>query len=289
MVGGHMDYSKALRADWQWREWYGGQRVRDRPFIGITVDISEVGGGAGDSKASPRASDPPRLRLDCGAAYADAVTRAGGLPVLLVPDVVHAGACAGLCDGFVLTGGGDPRMEPFGEVTHAAAEPMHERRQAFEVALLRALERDWPHKPVLGICLGMQMMALLAGGRLNQHLPDTLPTAARHRNAAAVGAMTVAGARACHAILVDRVAAAAARVEWLAGHAENSMVDSHHHQAMESAGALSVVARSDDGVIEAVAASTRPFYLGVQWHPERTTCEVLGAQLFQRLVQSARG
>ena len=64
-------------------------------------------------------------------------------------------------------GGDDPRTEPFGEPTHPKATPVEPERQAFETALLEELQRR-PGAPVLGVCLGMQMMALHAGGKLNQ-------------------------------------------------------------------------------------------------------------------------
>jgi putative glutamine amidotransferase len=243
------------------------------PLIGITVDVAEVAGG--------------RFRLDCSAAYADAITAAGGIPILLTPDPALVDGYLALCDGFVLTGGDDPRTEEFAphhDATHPAAKPIHARRQAFETALLQALQNHRPQTPVLGICLGMQMMALHAGGRLNQHLPDSFPTADRHRREGP------SGSRASHTIRIDPAAAARAGHHWLGGHAgsADATVDSHHHQAVAVGGSLAVVGHSDDGLIEAIAAPGRRFYLGVQWHPERTRAEALGAELFRRLIAAAR-
>ena len=65
------------------------------------------------------------------------------------------------------------------------------------------------------------------------------------------------------------------------------VVHSHHHQAMTSAGSLTVVATSDDGVIEAVQDVNRLWYIGVQWHPERTEDVQLGQGLFTQLVKSS--
>jgi putative glutamine amidotransferase len=241
------------------------------PLIGITVDMTEVAGG--------------QFRLDCSAAYADAITAAGGTPILLSPDPALIDRYLTLCDGFVLTGGDDPRTEEFAphhDPTHAAAKPMHPRRQAFEAALLKALLHHRPQTPVLGICLGMQMMALHAGGRLNQHLPDSLPTADQHRREGP------AGNRAAHPIHIDPAAAATAGIPWLgAAAAVGDLVDSHHHQAVADPGSLAVVGHSGDGLIEAVAAPGRPFYLGIQWHPERTRSEHFGAELFRHLIAAA--
>ncbi|MCA9285368.1 MAG: type 1 glutamine amidotransferase, partial [Phycisphaerales bacterium] len=193
-----------------------------RPCIGLTADAES------DRYFSRRS-------------YADAVAAAGGLPVIL-PPVACAAESVRRCDAIVLTGGDDPIMEAFGRPTHPQATTVDPARQAFELALLRALDAD-ADKPVLGICLGMQMMALHAGGDLHQHLPETLPTHAEHWG------------RMHHAVR---------------GSLGSGTVLSHHRQAVADAGRLAVVASAPDGVIEAVADAGRRFYLGVQWHPERT-------------------
>jgi putative glutamine amidotransferase len=120
--------------------------------------------------------------------------------------------------------------------------------------------------PVLGVCLGMQLMGLHAGGALDQHLPDSLPSAAMHWD------------EGSHEIECEL---------------GTGIVYSHHRQALTDAGALQVIARARDGVIEAVQRADRGsgragMYLGVQWHPERTENESLGVDLFARLVREAR-
>jgi len=227
--------------------------MHQRPIIGITPDIELNARG--------------REVAIVGLAYADAIVRAGGVPIVLAPCVERIDEQVALCDGFVLTGGGDPRMEEFGEPTHASASLMHARRQAYELALIDRLMAGTP-APVLGVCLGMQLMCLKAGGRLEQHLPDVLPSAARHRNAS-------------H--LVEPVAG-----EVPPGLLARGMVDSFHHQAVRESGRLRVIARSDDGVIEAVCDPERPFYVGVQWHPERTADAALGAGVFSSLIAACR-
>ena len=137
----------------------------ERPVIGIAPDVVE-----------PR---PRSVRAMCPLTYARALFAAGGWPVILPPIVEMIPEHLERCDGFVLIGGDDPRMEPFGVPTHPKATPVHELRQAFDMALLRAL-MERPETPTLGVCLGMQMMALVAGGSLDQHLPETLATAERH-------------------------------------------------------------------------------------------------------------
>lgn len=192
--------------------------------------------------------------------YVDAVRAAGGLPVVL-PSLADLDADdLGRFDGVLLSGGDDAHVEHWGFDRHPQAEPMDLLRHQGEVRVLEALDRR-PDLPVLGVCLGMQLMALHAGGRLEQHLPDVLATADHHRG--------------------DRLH----RVHGTLGTGD---VASHHHQAVADPGRLRVLMHADDGVIEAVDDPTRPFALAVQWHPERTPDAALGAGVIRRLVEAAR-
>jgi len=173
-----------------------------------------------------------------------------------------------LCDAFVFTGGDDPKMEEFGVPTHPKATPMDPRRQAYEVGLLRALQTKRPDVPVLGICLGMQLMSLVAGGSLEQHLPEVLATHGDHYGQE-------------HEVIAKSHALRDIGLE-LSGR-----VASHHRQAVREAGPLEVVARSHDGVIEAVRDGRRAWCVGVQWHPERTSATGPGQRVFDRLVAMA--
>jgi putative glutamine amidotransferase len=224
--------------------------MRKAPLIAITTDIDE-----------PK---PDRPRADCSLAYADAVVRAGGMPVFLAAVVEQIGEHVDAFDGFVLTGGDDPRMEMFGEPTHAAAKPVHPRRQAYEVALIRTL-LSRPDVPVLGICLGMQMLALVSGGKLDQHLPDHLESSEDHRH------------NRVHEIRPSGDT-------WLA----TGPVTSSHRQAVTDPGAFRVAAVSHDGVVEAIARPGPGFCLGVQWHPERTDDARLGDGVFAKFVAAAK-
>ena len=216
----------------------------DRPIVGLTCELWE------------RESGP---RPFAALAYSEAVTRAGGIPIMLPPIEQRLPEFFALCDGFVLTGGYDPITEPFGVPTHPKATPVDPRRQQFELAVLDHASTN--RVPTLGVCLGEQYMALHAGGELDQHLPETLATHERHWDRQ-------------HDIIPCHEAAGF----------ERAACASTHRQAVRDPGSLTVVAMSDDGVIEAVADLDHPFYLGVQWHPERTTTPALGQALFDRLV-----
>jgi putative glutamine amidotransferase len=158
----------------------------------------------------------------------------------------------------------DPGL--YGEAGHPETRDVDEVRDAGELALLReALARDLP---VLGICRGIELLVVASGGRLYQHLPDVVGHD-RHRPAR--------GEFGSHDVRVQpgtRVAAAVG---------ERLTVASHHHQGIADPGALSPVAWSDDGAIEAVEAADRRFVVGVLWHPEARA----DARLFAALCAAA--
>lgn len=218
-----------------------------RPFIGIGADLAR------DEQARPR----HQVR----ATYVDAVVRAGGIPVILPASAEARCAALDRLDGVVIVGGDDIDVRPFGVPLHPMARVMDPERQSAELAMLAALDAR-PAMPVLGICLGMQLMGVHRGATLIQHLDDRIPDAARHRD--------------------DRVHA----VETAIG---RGPVASWHHQALADAPGFAEIGRSDDGVLEAIRDDGRPFYLGVQWHPERTADPTLGDGVFRLLVQAARG
>lgn len=218
------------------------------PLIGITTDVVGIDG---------------RERCAMYPSYARAVAAAGGVPVLLAHEPGAIDVLIARLNGFVFTGGDDPMMEPFGVATDPRATRLHPDRQAFETALLRRLAESRPETPVLGICLGMQMMALVAGGTLEQYMPDRGDAAALHWEHE-------------HAIVGGP--------GWRFG---GGPVLSRHKQAVSAAGGMRVAATAPDGVIEAVDDPARPFYLGVQWHPERTADAGCGADIFAALVRAA--
>lgn len=216
------------------------------PLIGITTDVITHEG---------------RERSAMYPSYARAIVAAGGAPVLLTHELESIPTLLDRLDGYVFTGGDDPVTELFGQPTDPRATRLHPARQAFEVALLRALERNRPEAPVLGVCLGMQLMALVAEGRLNQHMPSSVPTADLHWER-------------------EHVICPEAGSGLVAGR-----VLSRHKQAVDDPGRLQVLARSEDGVIEAIGDAARRFYVGVQWHPERTGDAACGRAVVEQFVK----
>ena len=226
-----------------------------RPVIGITTYVEPARWGVW--RDLPAALIPQ--------AYVEAVTLAGGRAILLPPDD-HDADVVDVLDGLVLSGGADVAPDLYG-ATAAAETVTRPDRDAGEMLLLRrALETD---TPVLGICRGMQQLVIAAGGRLHQHLPDVL---GHERHNPAPG---VYGEHQAKLTPGSRVAE-------LLG--ETVVVHCHHHQGIADPGSLLVTAQTDDGVPEAVEDPSRPFVLGVQWHPEVTRDE----HLFGALLNAAR-
>lgn len=215
-----------------------------RPLIGLTANIV--------------AGEPQLTRP-----YLDMVVAAGGLPVILPPLPSIRGDLLDHVDGVILTGGDDIDVSRLGTPLHPQAQCMHPDRQAAEFALLDALAGR-PDMPVLGICLGMQLMGVHRGNALCQHLADVLPTAQRHRDGAE------------HPVAAEP-----------GSPLTSGLVRSFHHQALLEARSFRIIARSDDGVIEGIVDPSRRFYVGVQWHPERTPHEATGLAVIKRLVDAS--
>lgn len=217
-----------------------------RPRIGITADIAR--------------DDHGRARHQVRATYIDAVIAAGGLPIILPANANLRTEMITAVDGVIIIGGDDVDTRPLGIPLHPQATVMDAARQAADFDLLTQLDAT-PKMPVLGICLGMQLMGIHHGAELIQHLGDQLPNSDRHRNDYQHMVTSALG---------------------------DGLVASSHHQALGSAARLEVIGVSDDGVIEAIRDPSKPFYVGVQWHPERTDDITMGVGVIRRLVDAAR-
>jgi putative glutamine amidotransferase len=212
-----------------------------RPLIGIPPCLDAGGRGV-----------PGRVVQYADAAYARAVADAGGLPVYLGLGG-SAGALAERLDGLLLPGG-DDFLPATPYPPSVRFHPVSEHQLAFDLEVLAAaLER---RRPVLGICYGMQLLALHHGGRLHYDIATDVPGALGH--IADRGDLR-------HALEVEP----GSRLAEVLGDAGRE-VNSRHHQAVAEPGAgLRVCARSGDGLVEAVERTDLPFCIGVQWHPER--------------------
>jgi len=212
---------------------------RKRPLIGITTDIKDGHFVIED-------------------AYARAVAKAGGIPVLIPsmpesPELLKEAASR--IQGLLLPGSRD--MDPgfYHEEPHPELRPMSIERTESEFIVLReSCERKIP---VLGICGGMQLLNVFLGGSLYQDITSFLPDALPHEKGAV------------HDIVIED--------DTLLGGilgAEKLAVKSYHHQAVKDIGrGLRVSATAPDGIVEGIESREASYILGIQWHPEREDSE----------------
>jgi putative glutamine amidotransferase len=226
-----------------------------KPLIGITVDC----------KQEPEDARRHGL-LTLNWNYAEAVAGAGGVP-LLIPPMADMAVIAELIDGWLIPGGNDIDAARFGEENHPKVELQDPARYDGEHQLLSRLA---PEVPVLGICYGCQFLNVARGGTLIQHLPD------------AVGHEAHAGGTLETYEVEDSKLSTSLGADTVPG-------KSYHHQAVKALGEnLRVVARAQDGTVEAVEATDRPWMIGVQWHPERMLEDPATRRLFESFIEAAK-
>jgi len=212
-------------------------------------------------------------------AYLDAILTAGGLPILLptslpitaLPELVNR------FDGFVLSGGGDVDPALYGGHLDATVHSIDPERDAFECALIPlVLQAD---KPLLAICRGAQILNVALGGSLYEDISSALPAALRHDWYPDIPRDYLA-----HTVEIEP----GSRLAEILG-TRKLHTNSLHHQAIrQPAPGLEVVARAEDGVIEAVELLGKRFAIGVQWHPECLPDEPAMQRLFSEFVNAAR-
>ena len=203
------------------------------------------------------------------AQYAGAVEAVGGVPLLL-PPVTTSGAAEAVVarlHGLVVSGGADVDPSRYGAEAHPRSAGWRPDRDAWELALLDAA--DAARLPVLGVCRGMQLMAVHAGGALDQHTPDLVGHDEHSPGGDAFGSVSVA-------------TEPGSRLAALVG--EQVTVSCHHHQSVRDAPGFRAVATASDGTLEAIETPTERFCVAVQWHPE-TAADV---GLLAGLVDAAR-
>ena len=229
-----------------------------RPIIGITLDQHDDA----DKYESPFS-------------YAKAVELAGGLPLLipyqtdlsLIPQIVDQ------FDGILFSGGNDLDPALYGQQWHPKAQRIDPARQKFELALLAEVERR--RTPILGVCLGSQIMNVYRGGSLHQFIPD-INQSIEHRK--------LGEDLPRHDVTLDP----ASKIGQAIGKAEIS-ANTYHKQSVDKIGrGLKVIATAPDGIIEGFEDPAFPLFAAVQWHPERLVNEPEHLAPFKLLVDTAR-
>jgi putative glutamine amidotransferase len=222
-----------------------------KPVVLITADRREPSG----FHVSPRIR-PKRPECWVYEAYLEAVRRAGGLPLVVPPGDSDLERLLAIADGVLLTGG-DMDIHPswYGEDVQGRLDRVEPSRTDLEIRLAQACLAQGV--PVLGVCGGMQVLAVASGGSLIQDLPvpsAEAPDRIQHEQ-------PTDPAKASHVIRVEPPAAM-----WLG---QEVWVNSTHHQAVKDPGTgLVACGWSPDGVVEVIASAGPNFALGVQWHPE---------------------
>lgn len=214
------------------------------PVIGFPLDYEN---GGGYSKLPWYA-----LREN----YMTAVSGLGAVPLALPHELDFVNTYLDMIDGLIITGGAfDVSPALYGENGQHETVTTKDKRTRFEFALCRgAIERKIP---ILGICGGEQLLNVVLGGTLIQHIPDSITDCLEHeqknpRNEPGHVVNVVAGSL-LHSIC---------------GTATMNVNTAHHQAVARPAPGVVVTATASDGVIEAIEYPAHPFCLGVQWHPE---------------------
>ena len=232
-----------------------------KPLIGIGSDVLK--------------SQGERDRAFVFTTYTEALRHAGAIPVLVPPQPENAAELVEELDGLLLAGGDDCDPAAYGEEPHATVtETMDPRRQSNDLSLAKAArERGIP---TLGICLGVQVMNVAAGGTLIQDIASAIDTEIDHASEPSD--------RHRHEVLVE----ANTHLATILGARELDVNSSHHQAIGKVAHGFRVTAHAPDGVVEGLEDPAHPFYLGVQWHPEDMSSEESAGMLFGAFVDAAR-
>jgi putative glutamine amidotransferase len=231
---------------------------RQNPLIGLTT----YGRGADNRYTLP-------------ADYIDAVRRAGGVPLLIAPGESRVEAILDVIDALVLSGGGDIDPSRYDGKRHDTNYSIDQERDTLELELARRVIDS--SIPTLGICRGAQILNVVQGGKLIEHIPDEVGVKVLHRapprEPVTHGVKLKTGSRLAKILGRDQFDA----TSW-------------HHQALRGAAAgFDAVAHAPDGTIEAIEMPSHPWMIAVQWHPELSAAsDPLQQKLFDALVEAAR-
>ena len=238
-----------------------------KPVVGIN----------GDYRGPKADSSLPALSW-FNAGYFDTVTKAGGLPTLLPPLATDEDLrqYLGMLDGLVLAGGPldlDPSRQ--GVERHPANRTMPVRREDFDRRLLAmACEMKLP---VLAVGAGMQLLNVMHGGTLFQHLPEEFEAGLPHRD----------GVEANNRHLLIPVEGT--RVEAAYGNGEIRVNSAHHMAVKDVAPEFVAGAHAPDGLVEAIETTDADWFcVGVQWHPENETASAMDMQLIEGFLNACK-
>jgi len=224
-----------------------------RPIIGITSSAGE------------------KLLVSLQKTYVNAITAAGGVPVVMPNKPGLEREYLNMCDGFLFSGGGDVAGKYFGQETHEKAAFMSEERDEFEITLAKLVYAA--KKPTLGICRGHQVINIALGGDIIQHIEGHAQADSRHQ--------------ATHYITVTE---GSKMFKWMGK--GRVKVNSFHHQVVDKlAPGFIPTAVSDDGYNEAYEYGGDWFCVCAQWHPEamlESPEHILMMEFFKPLIEECK-
>jgi len=191
--------------------------------------------------------------------YSEAIEAAGGLPchISLIPKPAYIASIVAGLDGILLPGS-DSDVDPvrYGSEPHAALGSVHPIKDETDLLVLAEVEKQ--RLPLFAICFGLQILNVHRGGTLIQDIPAQMPGAINHQQGAPRD-------RPSHRVRIFEGSVLASLAK-----SDSALVNSHHHQAIETVGRdLVATAWTSDGLVEALEdPRTDRYVLGVQWHPE---------------------
>ena len=235
----------------------------NKPVIGITLDEEE----------KQTYSKYPWYAIRKN--YSESIENAGGTSIFLPNNIKDINNYLKIIDGLLVTGGDfdiDPKF--YGEIKNSINVKTKKNRTEFEfIITTKALKKKIP---VLGICGGQQLINVVLGGTLIQHIPDVIDSKINHEQENPRN-------EASHLVHIKKETILHNFVK-----CSKMFVNSAHHQAVDKLGkSLVASAISEDGIIEAIESKAYNFCLGVQWHPE-FLIDTNDIKILRSLITSAK-
>jgi putative glutamine amidotransferase len=235
-------------------------RTSFKPQVGISTDLR-----------IPAKGRAPVCVVPTG--YVDCVLQAGGVPIILPPltKEPEMRPIMDRLDALILTGGDDLDPKRLGMPPHPLIKPALPRREDCDRLLIKLAAAR--RMPILGVGFGMQLMNVVFGGTIYQHLPEDLPKALPHKDPL--------GNTHRHGLEIQP----GTRIDDIYGDGEIRVNSSHHQAVRRVSNKFRISATAPDGVIEAIESlDPEWFAMGVQWNPASETASALDMQLFEALL-----
>jgi putative glutamine amidotransferase len=237
----------------------------DKPLIGLTSSRDKIKGS-------------PAYRFGVAKSYTRAVIRAGGIPLIIPPNLPGESLLTILphLGGILFTGGGDVHPRHYGGENSDLVNHVDEERDRVEIALVReAFQADIPF---MGICRGLQMINVALGGTLYEDISTFNADALQHQQSGEHPRDFLA-----HPVEI----LSNSRLAGILGSRSLDVNSLHHQGIRQLSPQLIATAWAPDGIIEAVEAPGHRFVLAVQWHPESLPEDPAMQNLFRALVETA--